>query len=642
MTTDTNSSDDASPSSDDSDADRPSPVNAAEHVDGETPLVVLPRGGAREVGRSCYHVETRQGTYLVDCGLNQGSGGQFADFRGLEPESIDAVFLTHAHIDHSGGLPVLEHRNLLAPNAKIICTQGTAALTHVLLHDSLKIHESEAKKPGRERHFTRTDVEDVLARFDPLSGYGSGRVTDHVGIHDEDLQYEFGDAGHLLGSAWLTLESGGRRVCFSGDLGGRSAHLHDIQTPPGADTLILESTYGDRDTHNSFQKARTELFETAIDAIERGIPVLIPTFAVGRAQEILQIFRERWRNLPEETREKLHIVYDGMATEATDRYHAYASPEYVNDSVMNYMENAADFEPFVPEIAERPSNADDRRRILDQDTAPIVVSPSGMLTGGLSPAYLLELVENYDEARILFTGYQAPGTPGHDLQQADGDTATVTVNAWPITSEREARETDGDGPPEYTFDVPTDWIHTVSGMSGHAARNTLLQFARDVDANHVALVHGDPENQRSMVNHLEGNLSADLVTRAAVQSVIPVHPPDEGLVAIRNVHDVAHPSIEIRTESETDSSHLTDALTGDSDDGTEAETANEPPSDELDAGDEDEKAVEERVSELVERVSAVDRELAAQRNDDGWSEGELREVIREEIESALDDRGIAD
>ncbi|MFC4553608.1 MBL fold metallo-hydrolase RNA specificity domain-containing protein [Halorussus sp. GCM10023401] len=369
---------------------------------------------------------------------------------------------------------------------------------------------------------------------------------------------------------------------------------------------------------------------------------MIPTFAVGRAQEILQIFRERWRNLPEETREKLHIVYDGMATEATDRYHAYASPEYVNDSVMNYMENAADFEPFVPEIAERPSNADDRRRILDQDTAPIVVSPSGMLTGGLSPAYLLELVENYDEARILFTGYQAPGTPGHDLQQADGDTATVTVNAWPITSEREARETDGDGPPEYTFDVPTDWIHTVSGMSGHAARNTLLQFARDVDANHVALVHGDPENQRSMVNHLEGNLSADLVTRAAVQSVIPVHPPDEGLVAIRNVHDVAHPSIEIRTESETDSSHLTDALTGDSDDGTEAETANEPPSDELDAGDEDEKAVEERVSELVERVSAVDRELAAQRNDDGWSEGELREVIREEIESALDDRGIAD
>lgn len=644
MTTDTNTPSDESKPND----DRPSPTDVSAEVDAETPLVVLPRGGAREVGRSCYQVETRQGTYLVDCGLNQGDGGQFPDFRGLEPGDIDTVFLTHAHIDHTGGLPVLEHRGLLADDAKIVCTKGTAALAHVLLHDSLKIHQDEAEKPGRERHFTREDVENVLKRFDPLMGYGDGRVTDHVGIHDEDLKYEFGNAGHLLGSAWLTLESGGRRVCFSGDLGGRSAHLKDIQSPPSADTLILESTYGGQDTHDSFQDARTELYQTAIEAIEQDIPVLIPTFAVGRAQEILQIFRERWRNLPEDTREKLHIIYDGLATEATDRYHAYASPEYMNKSIMNYMENAADFEPFAPEVAERPSNARDRRRMLNGDTAPIVVSPSGMLTGGLSPAYLVELVENYDEARVLFTGYQAPGTPGHELQQAEGDTATVTVNAWPITDGSDNSEDDAnldgnssniDRPPSITVDVPTDWIHTVSGMSGHAARNTLLQFAREVDANNVALVHGDRENQHRMVQHFEGNVSADVVMRSTLQSPIPVYASTEDIVAERDVHSVVYPSIEVKPADESDSEHLTDALTT----GGEENEAGGPESNITtaqnndDATDDDTQNVEDRVDDLSERVQQIDEELASIRNDSEWTEAELRQIVREEIQAVIDD-----
>jgi metallo-beta-lactamase family protein len=644
MTTDTNTSSDKSKPND----DRPSPTDVSAEVDAETPLVVLPRGGAREVGRSCYQVETRQGTYLVDCGLNQGDGGQFPDFRGLEPGDIDTVFLTHAHIDHTGGLPVLEHRGLLADDAKIVCTKGTAALAHVLLHDSLKIHQDEAEKPGRERHFTREDVENVLKRFDPLMGYGDGRVTDHVGIHNEDLKYEFGNAGHLLGSAWLTLESGGRRVCFSGDLGGRSAHLKDIESPPSADTLILESTYGGQDTHNSFQDARTELYQTAIEAIEQDIPVLIPTFAVGRAQEILQIFRERWRNLPEDTREKLHIIYDGLATDATDRYHAYASPEYMSESIMNYMENAADFEPFAPEVAERPSNARDRRQMLNGDTAPIVVSPSGMLTGGLSPAYLVELVENYDEVRVLFTGYQAPGTPGHELQQADGDTATVTVNAWPITDGSDNSEDDAnsdgnssniDGPPSITVDVPTDWIHTVSGMSGHAARNTLLQFAREVDANNVALVHGDRENQHRMVQHFKGNVSADVVMRSALQSPIPVYASTEDIVAERDVHSVAYPSIEVKPADESDSEHLTDALTT----GDEESKASGPESDVTtaenndDATDDDTQNVEDRVDDLSERIQQIDEELASVRNDSEWTEAELRQIVREEIRAVIDD-----
>lgn len=635
-----------------SDDSQPDVVYPHEHVDGETPLVVVPRGGAREVGRSCYQIETPQHTYLVDCGLNQGDGGQFPDFRGLDEGQVDAVFLTHAHIDHTGALPVLEHRGLLADHAKVITTSATAAIAHVLLHDSLKIHNEQAKKPGRRRRFSRADVEDVLARFEPLNGYRDGEVDETIpALDDAMLSFEFGNAGHLLGSAWLAVEGGGRRVVFSGDLGGRSAHLPDIDTPPSADTLILESTYGDRDTHPSFDDARTELYKEAIDAIEQGVPVLIPTFAVGRAQEILQIFRERWRNLPEETREDLQIVYDGMATDATDRYHAYANREYLDDSIMNYVENAADFEPFVPDIAERPTDGSDRVGLLDGENAPIIVSPSGMLTGGLSPAYLCELAENYDEARIIFTGYQAEGTPGRQLQGATGDVADVTVRAWPIVDnsdqensddaneESDSSEGDFDGPPTRHLEIPTHWVRTIGGMSGHAARNRLLQFAREVDPDHIAFVHGDSQNQRAMLDHFDGNVDADVITRAAMQSVIEVHAPDEELVAVDTAPDAAHETLAVKPASAADSGSTVDPLETITA-GEDAESSAEKQGEQDGSSGSDAAVDADLVEYLAERIQAIDSELATVRNDTGRTEAELRALIRDVLaEEGLIDEG---
>jgi len=261
-------------------------------VNDESPFVVVPRGGAKEIGRSCYQVETRTGTYLVDAGLNQGDGGLFPDLRGLDEGQIDAVFLTHAHIDHIGSLPLLESHNFLSDQAPVITTRPTAALADTLLRDSLKIHRRVTQKPGREQQYTETDLRKVIDRFRPC-GYQAADLSDQIAHIDdtETLHFEFGNAAHLLGSAWLALTVDGSRVVFSGDIGGRSNHLPDIDEPPQADGLFLESTYGDTHSHTNASDTRTNIFNEAIEAATNGKPVLIPCFGVGRSQELLYMFK---------------------------------------------------------------------------------------------------------------------------------------------------------------------------------------------------------------------------------------------------------------------------------------------------------------------------------------------------------------
>jgi predicted metal-dependent RNase len=567
----------------------------------ETPFVVIPRGGCRQVGRSCYHVQTREGDYLVDCGIAQGqSAVDYPDFQGIDERSIDAVFLTHAHIDHTGALPIVEHQDLLAEAAPVIATRPTGALAHVLLHDSLKIHQDEAREMGQDQEFTRDDVHDVLGRMETLQ-YAAGEVGDFVSVDDEALRFKFGNAGHLLGSAWLALETGGRRIVFSGDLGGRSAHLPDIEGPPSADTLVLESTYGDRPQHTGFNKARQSLIGHIQDAVNRGIPVLIPTFAVGRAQEILQTLRDYRQELPDDFESEVSVIYDGMAQDATDRYHAFATGEYVSESVMNYKMNSGDAEPFLPKSAYRPTEPDERPQFLDGEGSPIVIAPSGMLTGGLSPLYLLDLTRNYEEAKVLFVGYQAEGTPGRTLQDADGETCHLDLE---ITDWGENDYSGG-----HTASVPTDWIHTIKGLSGHAAGDRLMQFAREVDPSHIALVHGEASRQREFQSFLDGNVNTDSITLTGIHSPFAVGEAD-GTIHLRaglDRLDGIEPSVpDPVSDSETESV----------DDVVDQEA---PP--------------EEQVRQLRNYVRHLEREVASLHNDDGWTEAELRQLIRNEIDS---------
>lgn len=506
-------------------------------ISKETPMAITPRGGGREVGRSCYQVDTEYGCYLVDAGLNQGDGGQFPDLRGIDPGDIDALFLTHAHIDHCGGLPVLENRSLLAEDAPIIATRPTTRIARTLLEDSLKIHRREAQRPGHDQQFDESDLAAVYERFEPID-YMKSRVEDFAPVPDhEPLTFEYGNAGHLLGSAWIALQTNGFRTVFSGDLGGRATHLPDIAPPPEADCLILESTYGGRHSHTSMSDARTEVYR----AIERGVknrePVLIPTFAVGRAQTLLLLLKERLHQLPGTLDEDVNLILDGMAQEATELYHSHVTDEeYFTESIINRVQESGWTQPFLPEQTILPDGDENREQLLDEfdpvsgENIPVIIAPSGMLTGGNSPRYLAEFAARYDSATVLLTGYQAKGTTGRQLQnalKAESDRVTITEDINPISLDwgdhdgvTWTRDEDSSRVPR--FSIPTDWISPVDGLSGHAAQHGLLDFVRDVGPDTIGLIHGPDYAQERLANHLIENVDVNEVTRTRLLTPLPV------------------------------------------------------------------------------------------------------------------------
>lgn len=578
--------------------------HAGIELDAETPLAITPRGGAREVGRSCYEVSTQFSTLLVDCGLNQGSGEKYPDFRGLQPGSVGAVFLTHAHIDHSGGLPVLEAKNYLADDAPIIATPPTIEIAELLLQDSLKIHRWESRHEGVEQQYDETHVEQVIDRFEPVD-YGGGRVEGLAAIPKEDpLVFQLGNAGHLLGSAWLMLQTGGYRVVFSGDLGGRADHLPDIEAPPQADLLLLESTYGSLHSHTSMSDAQADLFTTAKRAVESEQPVLIPTFAVGRAQLLMLLFANRLHELPSQLNDRIQLVVDGMAQEAVDVYDQFASDDtYMAESIVNRIENGTK-DPFHPEDVTYPSNDADRRAILDSAAqsggkVPIILAPSGMLTGGNSPRYLAEFAARFGAAKILLTGYQATNTTGRilqDQQKAKKDELTYTVDAnpfgtdWPSSPNLQwtTVENDGTSEPVTRATIPADWVTTISGLSGHGSQRVLLDFARTVEPKTVSLIHGPAHAQEALAQHLVKNVETiEQATRSRLLTPIP----------LKREVDVDTPALRPEQFDSTDylSSH-------------------------------------EKIELLQEQISSMNEELAAARKDNGRSEAEIRRIVRDELE----------
>ncbi|WP_440009167.1 MBL fold metallo-hydrolase [Halomicrococcus sp. SG-WS-1] len=577
----------------------------------DTPFVVIPRGGAQEVGRSCYQIETTHGTYLVDAGLNQGDGGLFPDFRGIEDGDIDAVFLTHAHIDHIGALPVLESHNLLAKQARIITTRPTEALADTLLHDSLKIHKEKAQEPGYNQLYDAKDVRAVLDRFVPR-GYIQDDIQNyvpHVG-QQEPLSFQFGNASHLLGSAWLALSHSGTRVVFSGDLGGRSNHLPSIDQPPTAEKLFLESTYGDTHSHRSASDTRTAIYNAAVEAALDGRPVLIPSFGVGRSQELLYMFKHRLHQLADDKLAQLRVYYDGMAVGATDTYNQHADGEFAAESIRRYRVNSGDNQPFL--FGQAFAGYDiDRENIFTRDQTPIIIAPSGMLSGGFAPSYLVEFAERYDEAEVFLCGYQAEGTPGHVIEEgltSDAEEVTVTLPANGI----------GKGIPDdegTTVTLPTEWITRYHGLSAHAARNKLLEFARNVSPDEITLIHGESEQQKKLAEHLAENVSSVSGVRlAGMMHPTPIRPA-------ANLEDLRfqdRPATKILDES-----------------GVEIDVSSENEARDVNDLHGDLSDVVERIEELESAFRTLDAQVALSRQEDEFSEQDIRGIVRDEVGEIL-------
>lgn len=440
-------------------------------------------GGVGTVTGSKYLIEANDRRVLVDCGLFQG----FKELRErnwqeppFDPRSLDAVIITHAHIDHTGYLPRLV---ALGYDRPVYCSRGTSDLLKILLPDSARLQEEEADYRNRKNlttHqpalplYTEENARAALKLIQPVANTG-----ETVEIAD-GIRAGFRIAGHILGASLVLVEidgagddGQGRRVLFSGDLGhDEQPIIRDPVAPPACDYLLVESTYGNRlhDPANPKDKLSRIINEVA----ERGGALLIPAFAIGRTQEILYLIRE----LEDENRIPiLPVRVDSpMAAQATQIYNSRREEhdeEYA--SVL-----AARRHPLRTRSMVTTSSRDESKRLNEERGARIIISASGMITGGRVLHHAQRLVPD-PNATVLFVGFQAAGTTGRRI----------------LDGEREVRI--------FKQFIPVRCrIERIGGFSAHADYREILDWlARIPSAPRRAFAtHGEPDAARAMRDHI--------------------------------------------------------------------------------------------------------------------------------------------
>lgn len=438
-------------------------------------------GAAGEVTGSCFLVEAGGRRALVDCGLVQGTAAH--ERRNREPfpfdvTTLDAVVLTHAHLDHSGRLPLLMARGYAGP---IWTHRATVELCAVLLQDAAYLSAKDAEWENRKRErkglppveplYTVADAQRTQRLFRPLDYDDPTEIL-------PGLRLTLRDAGHILGSASaeLAADVGGepRRVAFSGDVGHRGAPiLRDPVPVPRADLVVLESTYGDR-LHRPWHETWREMGEIIAGAA--GGNVLIPAFAVGRTQELLYVFG---RNFREWGLGRWRIFLDSpMAIEATAIYERHGGVH--DEPARTVVEKHGGLFGLPNLVLSR--SGEDSAAINRIRCGAIIIAGSGMCTGGRIKHHLKHNVWR-PETQVLIVGFQAAGTLGRSL--VDG---APHIRLWGETVRVNAK------------------VHTVGGLSAHADQAGLRDWYRHVAARPpVALVHGEPASRAA----LAASLAAD-------------------------------------------------------------------------------------------------------------------------------------
>jgi len=436
-------------------------------------------GGVGTVTGSKYLVVTDKARVLVDCGLFQGlkelreRNWQDPPF---DPHSLDAVLITHAHIDHTGYLPRLVQQGFRGP---VYCSRGTADLLKILLPDAGRLQEEEADYRNRHnltRHnpalplYTEKNAYAALELVKPLPN--TGEMFEPA----PGIRASFRISGHILGSSLVLLElDEGRRVLFSGDLGHYDQPIiRDPVPPPSCDYLLVESTYGDR-LHDP-EDPKVALARIINDAAQRQAPVLIPAFAVGRTQEIVYLIRELE---DEKAIPVLPTAVDSPMAAATTQAYANRKEEHDEDyaSVLTQQRH-----PLRTHSMSTASSRDESKRLNSLTGARVIISASGMMTGGRVLHHALRLVPD-PEATIVFVGYQAAGTLGRRIQ--DGEPEVKILGQWvPVRCRKE--KIGG-------FSAHADWkevLRWLEGMEGGAPKTTFL-------------THGEPEAANAMAAHIK-------------------------------------------------------------------------------------------------------------------------------------------
>ncbi|MCO5105585.1 MAG: MBL fold metallo-hydrolase [Burkholderiaceae bacterium] len=430
-------------------------------------------GADRGVTGSCHLVECAGKRILIDCGMFQGGlelDEENAEPFGFDPGSIDVVLLTHAHLDHCGRLPLLVKRGF---RGEIVTTAATRELARVVMLDSGHLHEEEDRHHSRRvaRLGERSASRPLYTAMDALHAmehFGrTARYAERLDIAP-GVGATFCDAGHILGSAsiYLELEEPGKRrtVAFSGDLGNAGRPLlRDPQPPPHADVAVLETTYGDR-LHKPIGPSVEELQQVVESTIGRGGNVIVPTFALERAQELLYFLREGTEagRLPR----RLPVYLDSpMAVSATEIFERHA--EALAPAVAASLRAGRD--PFhLPGLRFVRQTAASIA-LNDVEGGAVIMAGSGMCTGGRVRHHLKHNLWR-EECSVVIVGYASKGTLARQL--VDG-AATVTV----LGEEIRVRAS----------------IHTINGFSAHADRDELLDWHARVAPDRTFLVHGDDE-----------------------------------------------------------------------------------------------------------------------------------------------------
>ncbi len=442
-------------------------------------------GGVETVTGSMYLVRTNRRNILLECGLYQGKRQESYERNRKLPFDIrrlDAVVLSHAHIDHSGNLPNLVKNGFDGP---IYATHATCDLCGAMLPDSGRIHEYDVRYVNKQRArkgeapveplYTEEDAVRTLRNF---VGVGYERPIDVA----RGIRVTFLDAGHILGSAMVLLESveAGEtvRLLFTGDLGQPDLPIVRDPTPmPAADILMIESTYGDRE-HPPIEDIKHDLAEVVRRVVARGGRIVIPSFAVGRTQEIVYHLHEL---VHEERIPDIPIYVDSpLAVNVTEAFRMH--PDCYDRETLEFLVESGSSDPFGFDRLRYVRSVEESKALNDASYPFIVISASGMAEAGRVQHHLVHAIEDPRNA-VLITGWQAPNTLGRYIAEGS-PVVRIFGDEHPLRAE----------------------VLSFYGYSAHADRQDLLNWAAPQASvvKSAFVVHGDPEPAQA----LAGGLSA--------------------------------------------------------------------------------------------------------------------------------------
>ena len=433
-------------------------------------------GAAGEVTGSNYLLETEGKRVLIDCGMHQGRNNdeKNGEYFPYDPRSIDAVILTHAHIDHSGRIPLLVKRGF---SGKIWATSPTVELCALLWRDSAKLMAEEAEWNNRKN--ARRGLDPVEPLYTERDAEKALEMMHHIPYDEtvavlEPFKIRCRNAGHILGSAivevWVGADAQSAiKIVFSGDIGPMQSAIE--KTPSlieDADFVVIESTYGDR-LHKTLQETRTEFQNAMIQAVADDSKILVPTFVVDRAQRMLYEFQLLQKERPDV---KFPAIYfdSPMGTKTTEIYRKNLS--LLSRELQEYL--MAGLDPFEPKGLKYVKSVEESKTVNEMATG-VVMAGSGMCTGGRIVHHLKHSLWKAN-SHVFFVGYQAKGTLGRRLVEGEKELRIagedVTVRAH---------------------------LHTLNGFSAHADRRDLLQWASNFpQSTKFFVTHGEPHSSQAL------------------------------------------------------------------------------------------------------------------------------------------------